>query len=76
MTTFELGKKYYTRFACDYDSILTAEILERTAKTVLVKIGSEEPKRKKLFTFHGAKIEAFYTARYSMAPIFSADKPC
>ena len=34
MNTFEIGKEYFARSACDHDCIFTVKIVKRTAKTV------------------------------------------
>ncbi len=70
MNTFEIGKEYFARSACDHDCIFTVKIVKRTAKTVtFLRNGKEH--RTKLFTDdHGEYIAPY---RYSMAPIFRAE---
>ena len=41
MKQFEINKTYSTRSICDYDCIIEMTVLERTAKTIKVKIKNE-----------------------------------
>lgn len=68
-TTFETGATYYTRFACDADSILEVTIASRTAKTVT----TTEGKRLRVALYEG--VESIKpTGSYSMAPVIVASR--
>jgi hypothetical protein len=77
---FVPGRTYYTRSACNQDTIFTVRIISRTAKTIKAQIdGRGEPKTLRISEYadrsgldvieqvkpHGA---------YSMAPIVGADR--
>jgi hypothetical protein len=63
-------KTLTTRFICDYNSILTAELLSMTDKFATIKIYNEI-KKCKIYTskYDGAKY-IFPLGKYSMAPTF------
>lgn len=66
--TFEVGRTYWTRSACDHNCIITATIAKRTAKTVT----TTEGKRFGVRIWNG--VETFQPwGRYSMAPVIGAD---
>jgi hypothetical protein len=70
--TFETGKTYQTRSACDHDCIFSFTILARTAKTVTVE-GHGKTVRRGLTVWEG--VEQFKPfGNYSMAAVISADK--
>ena len=74
MIQFEVGKTYYTRSICDYDTIYAFEILRRTAQTVWVEVRGKVVARR--LSVHD-NAEAFRPfGSYSMAAIITADKPC
>lgn len=69
---FKVGRTYATRSICDHDCIHSFEILDRTAKTVTVKVHGKTVRRG-VSTYCG--IEQFKPfGSYSMAAIISADK--
>lgn len=72
MLKFEVGQTYATRFACDYDTLLTVVVTRRTAKTVwFTYLGKTEMRR--IYRDYNGN-EAFNpTGSYSMAPVISAD---
>jgi hypothetical protein len=71
-TQFVVGKTYYTRSIADYDTVFSFRILERTAKTVTVRVHGKSTRRGVLR--HGG-IEQFKPfGSYSMCPIVTADK--
>lgn len=45
ITTFEVGRTYWTRSMCDYDCIYRFTILARTAKTVTVEVHGNTVRR-------------------------------
>ena len=68
MNTFQAGKTYATRSACDHDCIIRVTIAKRTAKTVTTEAGK---------TFRISEYCGVEQVRpwgvYSMAPIVGAD---
>ena len=69
MSTFEVGKSYYTTSACDHNCVFVVEIVKRTAKTVTFRRDGQE-RRAKIFSDHNG--EYIVPERYSMAPVFRA----
>lgn len=71
--TFEEGKTYYTRSACDHNCIFTIEVVRRTAKTVTYKyLGLQRRSNIKLDENGNEWIRP---DNYSMAPVFRAERP-
>lgn len=75
MTKFEIGKVYSCRSFCDYDTIYSWKVINRTDKMVtfedtLLKTVS----RKKVRLYNSA--EACSMGNYSMAPVLFANKSC
>jgi hypothetical protein len=73
-TQFQVGKTYYDRSSCDWDTIYSFTILARTAKTVTIKSKHGE------ITKRGVRlrndVEQFKPfGSYSMCAIVSADRP-
>ncbi len=70
MITFEPGKFYSTRSVCNYDCIITARIIKRTARTVTAEVEG------KVKTFRPSIYDGAEYIRpwdsYSMAPILRA----
>ena len=71
MFTFEIGHKYYDTSACDHNCVFTIEIVKRTAKTVTFRRNGKE-RRTKLFC--DERGEYIIPDRYSMAPVFRAER--
>jgi len=72
ITKFEIGKVYATRSAGDYDCIFDFEILDRTEKSVKVKVFGEI-KRRRISVYDG--VEQFLPhGRHSMCAIIRADR--
>jgi len=70
---FKIGTTYFTRSICNHDCIYKFEILNRTAKSVLI-LKDGDIVRRRLSIWNGA--ESFKPfGSYSMAAIISADKP-
>jgi hypothetical protein len=66
---FETGKTYQARSVCDYNCIIRATIVSRTAKMIQTADG----KKFRVTEYQG--VEQFKPwGSYSMAPIISADK--
>lgn len=73
---FEVGKTYYTRFACDHDTVLSGTVIRRTAKTVTMDLGCFRVR-----TLRITKDSAYFTCEavkplgsYSMCPFLTADR--
>lgn len=71
MNTFEIGKEYYSRSICNYDCVFTIKITGRTAKTVTYEYMGESRRSKIRVDESGEYIQP---DRYSMAPIFRAER--
>jgi hypothetical protein len=71
MFTFEIGHKYFDTSACDHNCVFTIEIVKRTAKTVTF-VRNGKTRRAKLFT--DDRGEYIIPDRYSMAPVFRAER--
>ena len=71
MFTFEIGHKYYDTSACDHNCVFTIEIVKRTTKTVTFRRDGKE-RRTKLFC--DERGEYIIPDRYSMAPVFRAER--
>jgi hypothetical protein len=70
--TFEVGKTYSTRSACDYNCIFSFEVIARSEKTVTIRSGGRGTVRRKVRVYDGAEhIDPH--GRYSMAPVLSAN---
>jgi hypothetical protein len=71
-TQFVVGKTYYTRSICDYDTVFSFRILGRTTKTVTIRVHGKAARRG---VFRHGDIEQFKPfGNYSMCPIVTADK--
>lgn len=70
MNTFQIGRTYSTRSACDHDCVFSFTILARTAKTVTIKI-HDKIKRRGL-RVHGDTEYFNPFGSYSMAPVIGA----
>ena len=67
MNTFEAGKTYTTRSACDHDCVIRVTVASRTAKTIKTAAG----KVLRVGVSYGVEyVKPWGT--YSMAPIVSA----
>lgn len=71
MKTFEIGKEYFTHSICDSACRFTIKITGRTAKTVSY-IYDGETRRSKIRV--DASGEYIQPDRYSMAPVFRAER--
>lgn len=71
MKSFEAGKTYSTRSACDYDCIISITVEKRTAKTITTSEGKRL--RVKLCPFSGNETVKPWGS-YSMCPVISAEK--
>ena len=71
MKKFEIGKEYFDTRACDHNCIFTIRIVKRTEKTVTFERDGET-RRAKLFS--DERGEYIIPDRYSMAPVFRAER--
>ncbi|EOS64601.1 hypothetical protein [Oscillibacter sp. 1-3] len=71
MNTFEIGKEYYSRSIYNHDCVFTIKITGRTAKTVTYEYMGESRRSKIRVDDSGEYIQP---DRYSMAPIFRAER--
>ena len=71
MNTFEIGKEYYSRSICNHDCVFTIKIVKRTDKTVTFERNGKT-RRTKLFS--DERGEYIIPYRYSMAPVFRAER--
>ena len=75
MKTFEIGKTYTMRSACDHECVWIYTVTARTAQTITITDGKESKRcriSKQTSQFRNA--EAIRPlGEYSMAPILSAD---
>ena len=72
MRQFEIGKTYTTRFACDYDSVLTMEVISRTEKTITAKVDSFGIKKLRVNTRFTGNEQVAPLGTYSMSPVITA----
>ncbi len=74
IVSFEVGKTYSTRSACDHECIFSYKITRRTDKSVWVSENGLKPEeRRKISTFEG--VESIYPdGKYSMCPVLRADR--
>jgi hypothetical protein len=76
MKTFEIGKAYSMRSACDHECVWTYKVIARTASTLTITDGKETKTcriNKKYSEYRNAET-IFPLGKYSMAPTLSADK--
>ncbi len=71
MKMFEVGKEYFDTSACDSDCVYVIKITKRTEKTVTFSRNGKE-RRAKLFC--DDRGEYIIPDRYSMAPVFRAER--
>lgn len=72
MAKFEIGKTYFTRSVCDYDCIITVNILSRTAKTIKANVMGEQ-KTFRVAEYNGVE-QVKPWGNYSMCPVVGADR--
>ena len=67
--TFQPGKTYTTRSACDYDCVISVKVVSRTAKTIKTADG-----KTLRIGDHGYGEFVKPWGSYSMAPMVSAER--
>lgn len=70
---FEVGQTYYSRSMCDYDCIFTVKVLARNGSKLTIE-NWDGKTIKKMAKKDENGVEFFADGRYSMAPIFRANK--
>ncbi len=70
---FEVGQTYYSRSMCDYDCIFTVKVLARNGSKLTID-NWDGKTIKKMAKKDENGVEFFADGRYSMAPIFRANK--
>lgn len=71
MKKFEIGKEYFDTSACNHECVFTIKIVKRTDKTVTFERNGKT-RRAKLFS--DERGEYIIPDRYSMAPVFRAER--
>lgn len=76
--SFQVGKTYFCRSACDYDCIWTFRVISRTTSTVTFEGDFNNVDRKTLRIPKDSAMDGIEYVmpfgRYSMAPCLSADQ--
>lgn len=70
--TFQIGKTYKTRSACDHECVFSFTVIKRTAKFVTLETHRGEMIRAGVNSFDGVE-RCYPLGRYSMAPQISAE---
>lgn len=71
MKKFEIGKEYFDTSACDHECVFTIKIVKRTDKTVTFE---RDGKTRRAKLFSDERGEYIIPDRYSMAPVFRAER--
>lgn len=71
MKKFEIGKEYFDTSACDSNCVFVIKIIKRTDKTVTFERNGKTRRAKLFSDEHG---EYIIPDRYSMAPVFRAER--
>ena len=75
MKTFEIGKTYSMRSACDHECVWTYKVIARTASTITITDDKETKTcriNKKYSEYRNAET-IFPLGKYSMCPMLSAE---
>lgn len=73
MTTFQIGRTYTTRLATSHSTVLSYEVVKRTAKFVTVRDRHGKTKRVGVKS-HDGREYALPDGSYSMAPVIFAER--
>lgn len=71
MKKFEIGKEYFDTSACDSNCVFVIKIIKRTEKTVTFE---RDGKTRRTKLFSDERGEYIIPERYSMAPVFRAER--
>jgi hypothetical protein len=70
---FEIGRTYYDRSSCDWDTVYSFKIIERTEKTITIEEHGEVKKRGVYIADNGVECCKPH-GTYSMCSVIRADK--
>ena len=80
MTTFEVGKTYYTRSICDYDCVWRFKVVKRTKTTITIQEVDcdehpfdDQVKVRRIYVYSNCE-NVRPMGSYSMAPVLTAEK--
>jgi hypothetical protein len=73
MNTFQTGTTYYARSVCDFDCVITVQVIKRTAKTITAIVDGQKTKTLRIRN-HGGVDVVMPWGSYSMAPVVRADR--
>lgn len=71
--TFQIGKTYTARSACDYDCIYSWTVIARTAKQITLKDKHGRISKRGIRTYDGIEV-CSPNGRYSMSPSIYANR--
>lgn len=69
-TKFQIGHTYFVRSICDYDTVFAFEVLDRSEKTITLKVHGKLVRRT-VRVFDGIE-QCSPLGRYSMSPVLTA----
>ena len=73
MTTFQIGKTYTTRSACDYDTIFAWTVTARTAKQVTLEDRHGNTTKRGIYLWNGTE-HCKPAGTFSMCPVINAER--
>lgn len=73
MTTFQIGKTYTTRSACDYDTIFAWTVTARTAKRLTLEDRHGNTEQRGIYLWNGIE-HCKPAGTFSMCPIINAER--
>ncbi len=71
--SFEVGKTYTTRSACDYECVFAFTVISRTAKRMTIEDCHGRTRTVGIKVWAGCET-AMPQGRFSMAPVITADR--
>ena len=69
--TFEVGKRYYMRSACNYDVMWFFTVISRTKKFITLQDDKGRVRRRGVYVYHNEE-HANPLGTFSMAPVLAA----
>ncbi len=73
MTTFQIGKTYTTRSACDYNTIFAWTVTARTAKRLTLEDRHGNTAQRGIYFWNGIE-HCKPAGTFSMCPIINAER--
>lgn len=73
MTTFQIGKTYTTRSACEYDTIFAWTVTARTAKRLTLEDRHGRTTQRGIYLLNGIE-HCKPAGTFSMCPIINAER--